>query len=37
MLVPADKLRTYLGLTSVTYVETSHSLAIVDSTLAGKS
>ena len=37
MLVPAEKLRTYLGLTSVTYVETSHSLAIVDATLAGKS
>ena len=37
MLVPAETLRTYLGLTSVTYTETSHSLAIVDATLAGKS
>ena len=37
MAVPADKLRSYLGITSVSYVETSHSLAIVDSTLAAKS
>ncbi len=36
MLVPAEKLRSFLGLTTVSYVETSHSLAIVDSTLAGK-
>ncbi len=34
MAVPAEKLRSYLGLTSVTYTETSHSLAIIDSTLA---
>jgi len=34
MAVPAEKLRSYLGLTSVSYVETSHSLAIVDTTLA---
>lgn len=33
MTVPADKLRSYLGLTSVNYVETGHSLAIIDSTL----
>jgi 3',5'-cyclic AMP phosphodiesterase CpdA len=33
MAVPADKLRSYLGLTSVSYVETSHSLAVIDSTL----
>lgn len=32
--VPADKLRSLLGLTTVNYVETSHHLAIVDSTLA---
>ena len=37
MAVPAEKLRSYLGITSVSYVETSHSLAIVDSTLAAKS
>ncbi len=37
MAVPAEQLRTYLGLTSVSYVETSHSLAVVDSTLARKS
>ncbi|HEY3900312.1 MAG TPA: metallophosphoesterase [Chthoniobacter sp.] len=35
MAVPADKLRSYLGLTSVSYVETGHSLAVIDSTLAG--
>jgi 3',5'-cyclic AMP phosphodiesterase CpdA len=34
MTVPAEKLRSYLGLTSVNYVETSHSLAVIDSTLA---
>jgi 3',5'-cyclic-AMP phosphodiesterase len=32
--VPAEKLRSVLGLTKVNYVETGHSLAIVDSTLA---
>ena len=37
MLVPAEKLRTFLGVTSVSYRETSHSLAIVDSTLADRS
>ncbi len=37
MAVPAEKLRTYLGITSVSYVETSHSLAIVDSALSAKS
>ena len=37
MAVPADKLRSYLGITSVSYVETNHSLAVIDSTLtAGK-
>jgi 3',5'-cyclic AMP phosphodiesterase CpdA len=33
MTVPAEKLRSFLGLTSVSYVETDHTLAIVDSTL----
>ena len=33
--VPAEKLRSHLGLTSVSYVETSHSLAVIDSTLSG--
>jgi 3',5'-cyclic AMP phosphodiesterase CpdA len=32
--VEAGKLRDFLGITSVNYSETSHSLAIVDSTLA---
>jgi 3',5'-cyclic-AMP phosphodiesterase len=32
--IPAEKLRSVLGLTRVNYVETGHSLAIVDSTLA---
>ena len=31
MAVPAEKLRSYLGLTSVSYTETSHSLAVIDS------
>jgi 3',5'-cyclic-AMP phosphodiesterase len=35
MTVPAEKLRSHLGLTSVSYVETSHSLAVIDSTLTG--
>lgn len=34
MVVPAEKLRSQLGITSVSYVETSHSLAVIDSTLA---
>ena len=33
MKVPADQLRSLLGLTSVEYVEGKHSLAIVDSSL----
>jgi len=31
--VPAEKLRSFLGLTAVSYVETGHSLAVIDSTL----
>jgi hypothetical protein len=31
--VPADRLKDYLGLTSVSYVEGTRPLAIVDSTL----
>jgi len=34
MKVPADQLRTLLGITAVNYVQRQHSLAIVDSTLA---
>jgi len=34
MKVPAERLRSLLGLTSVKYVEGRHSLAIVDSSLA---
>jgi Icc protein len=33
MLVPADKLRSMLGLTTVNYVESGQTLAVVDSTL----
>jgi Icc protein len=33
MKVPAEKLRSYLGLTSVNYVEHNHSLAITDTPL----
>jgi 3',5'-cyclic AMP phosphodiesterase CpdA len=33
MAVPAEKLRSFLGLTAVSYVETGHSLAVIDSTL----
>lgn len=33
MVVPSEKLRSFLGLTSVSYVEKNHSLAIVDATL----
>jgi 3',5'-cyclic AMP phosphodiesterase CpdA len=35
MLVDAPRLRSFLGLTSVSYVESHPTLAIVDSTLAG--
>ncbi|MDR3404063.1 MAG: metallophosphoesterase [Chthoniobacter sp.] len=34
MVVPAEKLRSYLGITSVAYTESSHSLAVIDSSLA---
>jgi len=34
MKVPADQLRSVLGVTDVNYVEGNHSLAIVDSSLA---
>ena len=34
MKVPAEQLRTLLGITDVNYVERGHSLAMVDSTLA---
>jgi hypothetical protein len=30
MTVPADRLRALLGLTDVTFIRRSHSLAIVD-------
>jgi len=35
MLVPADKLRTLLGLSAVTVVQGNKPLAIIDTTLAG--
>ena len=35
MLVPADKLRSYLGLSSITMLQGNKPLAIVDRTLAG--
>jgi 3',5'-cyclic AMP phosphodiesterase CpdA len=35
MTVPAEKLRSFLGMTSVSYVETAHSLAVIDAPLAG--
>jgi 3',5'-cyclic AMP phosphodiesterase CpdA len=35
MLVPADKLRTFLGLSSITMAQGNKPLAIVDKTLAG--
>jgi Icc protein len=35
MKVPAEKLRSVLGVTSVNYVEGRHTLAVVDSPLAG--
>ena len=34
MVVPADQLRSMLGLTSVNYTENDHHLALIDSTLA---
>ena len=34
MVVPAEQLRSMLGLTSVKYTEVDHHLAIIDSTLA---
>jgi hypothetical protein len=34
MKVPADKLRSVLGIRQVNYVETAHSLAVIDSPLA---
>jgi hypothetical protein len=34
MKVPVDKLRTVLGIRQVNYVETTHSLATIDSALA---
>ncbi len=34
MKVPAEQLRSYLGLTEVQYVEGTHSLAVADATLA---
>jgi Icc protein len=34
MKVPAEKLRSMLGLSNVNYVQGSHSLALIDSTLA---
>jgi Icc protein len=36
LTVPAEKLRSFLGLTSVNYVEGKHPLAIVDSSLETK-
>jgi hypothetical protein len=35
MKVPAEKLRSVLGVTSVNYVEGHNTLAVVDSPLAG--
>jgi len=37
MVVEAPKLRSFLGLNQISYVETSHSLSVVDSTLASAS
>jgi hypothetical protein len=34
MKVPAEQLRTLLGITDVSFVRGKHSLAVVDSTLA---
>jgi hypothetical protein len=33
MKVPADKLRSVLGVTDVNFVQGSHTLAVVDSSL----
>jgi hypothetical protein len=33
MTVPADQLRSYLGITNVNYVQGQHALAVVDSKL----
>jgi len=33
MKVPADQLRKVLGITTVNYVETAHSLAVIDKPL----
>ena len=33
MKVPAEKLRSVLGVTNVNYVETQHTLAVIDSPL----
>jgi hypothetical protein len=35
MRVPADKLRTFLGLSTVSVVQGNKPLAIIDTTLAG--
>jgi 3',5'-cyclic-AMP phosphodiesterase len=35
MKVPADQLRKVLGITTVNYVETPHSLAVIDKPLIG--
>jgi hypothetical protein len=37
MTVPAEKLRSVLGITDVKFVRGQHTLAIVDSTLADES
>jgi len=34
MKVPADQLKSILGITDVTYVRGKHALAVVDSSLA---
>ncbi|HTQ50712.1 MAG TPA: hypothetical protein VMJ12_08370 [Candidatus Acidoferrales bacterium] len=34
MKVPAEKLRSVLGLTSINYVQGQNTLAVIDSTLA---
>ncbi len=34
MKVPAEKLRSVLGVTSVNYVESRNTLAVIDSALA---
>ena len=37
MIVEAPKLRSYLGLNQISYIETNHSLSVVDSTLTSAS